>query len=106
MKSFNVVWWDFNKSAPEPYDIMPYLVQRYNEISNKPETFDEFKEFIKRQSLSQWWSRCEYEVILSPWPVQDKEVKIDIHSQVMMNLDIITSLLMEEVNGNSTKKIN
>lgn len=119
-KSFNVIIHDFNSGKFEPYDIIPHLINCYNKKSNKPKTFDEFKEFIKNESLYQWWARCEYEIILGPWPYttspsedyrkrgeNDIEAwkehwkkhlkeckKIDVHNQVMMNLDIITEIFM------------
>ena len=66
-------------------------------------------------------NRCEYEIILSPWPYTtspseryDKKgendieawkehwkkhlkecEKIDVHDQVMMNLDVITQIFIE-----------
>ena len=123
MKKFNVINFDFNNDKFIYYDIIPYLVHCYKEEKNKPKTFEEFKEFIERKSLQQWWSRCEYEIILSPWPYtpspsesynkkgeDDIEAwkdhwkehlnecqKIDVHYQVMMNLDIITALVMDSV---------
>lgn len=37
-----------------------------------------------------FWSKCEYEIVISPWVGRNKEeaeVKIDIHDQVMLNFD-------------------
>ena len=122
MKTFNVINFNFNKREFEPYNVIPYLVSCYNEEKSKPKTFTEFKDFIKKKSMYQWWARCEYEIILSPWPYtlspserakEENNVdawkehwkkhlnecqKIDVHYQVMMNLDIITALVMESVN--------
>ena len=95
VKSFNVIFYDFNSKKFVPYDVIPHLVDRYKTAEKKPGTFDEFKEFIKNESLYQWWSRCEYEIVLQSWPNGDLEKKIDIHWQVMMNIDLITELLME-----------
>ena len=107
MKSFYVIWWDFNKSEPEPYDIIPYLLECFDKAKDKPHTHDEFCEFIKKKSMYMWWSRCEYEIIISNWPSQDKKKKWDIHKQVMMNIEIITNILMEEVtNGTTSEEIN
>jgi len=126
MKAFNVINFDFNNKTFESYNIIPYLLSCYNEEKNKPKTFDEFKNFIKNKSMYRWWSRCEYEIILSPWPYvsspserYDKKgeddieawkehwkkhlqecKKIDVHYQVMMNIDVITNLVMENtING-------
>ena len=63
-------------------------------------TFEEFKKFIEGESKYQWWSRCEYEIILESWPSTNVDKKWDVHRQVMMNIDIITSVLMDNVNEN------
>ena len=123
MKKFNVITYNVNSKEFESYNIIPYLVSCYNKKKDKPKTFEEFKEFIKNESQYQWWARCEYEIILSPWPYltspserYDKKgeddieawkkhwkehlnecQKIDIHYQVMMNLDVITNLVMDSV---------
>jgi hypothetical protein len=119
MKEFNVIIEDNGKFRP--YNIIPYLVKRYNEKEDKPSTFEEFKKFVKAEAQYQWWARCEYEIILSPWPYtlspserakEENNVeawkehwkkhlnecqKIDVHYQVMMNLDVITNLVMESI---------
>lgn len=97
MKSFNVIWQDYNAQKFEPYDIMRYFVREYTESKIKPKTFDEFREFVERKSRYMYWSRCEYEIILAGWPNTDTKEKWDIHKQIMMNLDIITNILMENV---------
>ena len=122
MKEFNVIVYNINSKEFKSYNIIPYLVSRYNKKEKKPKTFDEFKEFIKNESMYQWWSRCEYEIILSPWPYtlspserakEENNVeawkehwkkhlneceKIDVHYQVMMNIYVITNLVMDSIN--------
>ena len=67
-KKFNVIIYNINSKEFEYYNIIPYLLSCYKKEKSKPKTFDEFKEFIKNESMYQWWSRCEYEIVLSPWP--------------------------------------
>lgn len=31
------------------------------------------------------WSKCEYEIILSPWTGRADDIKIDVYDQIMMN---------------------
>ena len=123
-KEFNVIIHDINSKEFKSYNIIPYLLRCYKESKCKPKTFDDFKKFITKNSMYQWWSRCEYEVILGPWPYTsspseryDKKgeddieawkehwkkhlnecEKIDVHYQVMMNIDVITKLFIEIVN--------
>ena len=102
MKSFNVIIYDPNLRKFVEYDIMPYLIRTYNEKKEKketlPETFDEFKNFVKSESQYQFWARCEYEIILIDWPCQKKHEKWDVYKQIMMNLDIVTKVFMENIN--------
>ncbi len=103
---FNVINFEFNSKKFETYDVMPYLVNCYkNEKKDKrPVTFDEFKKFVEGNSMYMYWARCEYELILSDWPNQKTHKKIDIHWQIMNNIDTVTKILMENVTSNKTKK--
>lgn len=87
---------DVNSQEFVKYDVMPYLVRSYDDKKKdeRPKTFDEFKKFIENASRYMYWARCEYEVILKPWVSHTKERKIDVHWQLMNNLDVVTSLLM------------
>ena len=101
MKSFNVIIYDPNLREFDKYDIMPYLIRTYNEKKEKketlPETFDEFKNFVKNESQYQFWARCEYEILLIDWPCQKNHEKWDVYKQIMMNLDIVTKVFMENI---------
>lgn len=97
MIPFYVIIEDFNSKKFIKYDIMGYLINCYNESKNKPQTFEEFKQFVEGKSMYQYWSRCEYEIILCDWPCESFKKKIDVHWQIMMNHDLITNLLMYNV---------
>lgn len=102
MKTFNVIIYDPNHKKFVPYNVIPYFVQAYEELKEKkykklPETFEEFKSFVKDEGMYQFWSRCEYEIILVDWPGQKVEKKIDVWNQIEMNWDLVTKLVMEEV---------
>lgn len=99
---FNVILWDCNSNKFVPYNIIPYLIETYQQTKNNkhiktPKTFNEFKEFVKKESQYQFWGRCEYEIILVDWPCQKHEEKWDAYQQIMMNLDIVAKTLMQEV---------
>lgn len=97
MNKFNVLLWDFNTDSLQYYDVLPYLRDCYKKSKQKPKTLEELKEFIRKESLYRYWSRCEYEMILTGWPVQKKDYKLDVHEQIMMNIDIITTILYNEL---------
>ena len=113
MEKFNVLLWNFNRDELEYYDVLPYLRDRYEERKKRskkvgkdkevskfwkiPETLDEFKEFIKDESMRQFWARCEYEMICHGWPVRKNDHKLDVHEQIMMNLDVIAGIMHDEL---------
>lgn len=100
MQSFKVINYDINRQKFEAYDIMPYLIECYKKEKKKPKTFEEFKDFIEKQSLYMYWSRCQYEIILVDWPCQKVEEKWDVYDQIMMNIDVITDIVMKECLNN------
>lgn len=128
MKKFNVLTWEFTMDKLEPYDVIPYFVERYKDRKKKanrksykkmveanpeykkyyglPETLDEMKSFIECESMHMFWSRCEWEMIVHGWPVKNNEYKLDVHEQVMMNIDTVADIVYNEVNKRkrSTKK--
>lgn len=48
---------------------------------------DDFSEKLKREVMYYFWSKCKYEIILSPWTGRADDIKIDVYDQIMMNFD-------------------
>ena len=48
---------------------------------------EDFSEKLKREVMYYFWSKCEYEIILSPWTGRADDIKIDVYDQIMMNFD-------------------
>lgn len=46
-----------------------------------------FSEKLRREAMYYFWSKCEYEIILSPWTGRADNIKMDIYDQIMMNWD-------------------
>ena len=96
---FNVLTWDFNTDKLEHYDILPYLREKC--LKEIPRSYDELKKSIEAHSMYQFWARCEYEMIIHGWPVRKNDYKIDVHEQIMMNIDVITNILWNEAQENT-----
>ena len=72
------------------YDVLKYREDEIKKLKKKCVTKEEFADEIRREMMCQYWSRCEYEVVieidddnriwLSPWVgCKDPEsVKIDV----------------------------
>ena len=123
MREFNVII--ENNGSFEPYNIMPYLQETWEEFKKKaleiskeqpqgdnsywkiPQTREEFRKWIKSQLQYQYWGRCQYEILLLRWPPRTDDnnnitpdtpkKKIDIYEQCEMNLDTITDLFLENI---------
>ena len=93
---FNVIIDDVNAQGFKSHDVMPYFIRCYDTTKKdkRPNTYEEFKEFVKGNSMNMYWSRCQYELVLKPWVGHNKEKKVDVHWQLMHNLDLVTSILM------------
>ena len=49
-----------------------------------------FAEEVRRSLQYYFWSRCEWEVLIYPWPCHpdsDRPLKIDVYKQVLNNWD-------------------
>lgn len=79
------------------FDIMPYFLNKYKSMrkSDCPRNFRECKYFIEKESAHEFWLRRKYEVVLSPLTGTTPTKKIDVHYQILMNLNVITSLFMQ-----------
>lgn len=106
---FNCIIFDINRRKFEPYDVMPYFLREWDEIKKtkrkysedkyrgKPENMAELKEWLKGKSQYMFWSRCEYEIIVAGWPCTDTTRKIDIHDQILMNLDLVVDVFAHNI---------
>ena len=125
-KKFNVLTWDFNSDKLEYYDVLPHfrecLAWRKKKSKGKriqkimaempdmkdyygvPTTFNEVKKFVENESRHLYWGNSNWEMIVHGWPVKRDDYKLDVHEQVMMNLDTIAEILWEEIERDNERK--
>lgn len=84
---WNVYYHDFNAQK-----IIKWNVFNHGTFKKEVDTLlkekidkDGFSEKLKREVMYYFWSKCEYEIILSPWIGRADVTKIDIYDQIMMN---------------------
>ena len=102
--------WDFNKKQPRMINIMLYIdiddlkkkiryrgkkPTKYNSVKNR----DELREYLRREFIYYFWSKCEHEIIVNSWPCNDAstEAKIDVFFQIEPNLDVITEYVIHKL---------
>lgn len=122
MKKYNVILWDINSRCIKWYDIMPFIQEQWDlatgvmkrKLRNAkklkvrdlkkektyvmPSDFDSIKKFILEICQYQFWSRCEYEILVDGFPSFGEPEKIDVYDQIEQNIDVITSLFMKNNN--------
>lgn len=88
--SWKVKNYDVNRNVIEDYDILDYREDFIKKLKKKCATKEEFAEQLRREFQWQYWSRCEYEliirltedgrVILLPWcgSRNPEDVAIDV----------------------------
>lgn len=85
---------DFNTKEIKPYDVFnhyTFLEDLKVFMRSYSKTIPDFKAFNERLTLitkSCYWSRCEYEILLTGWPPHEgrpEETKIDIYDQLNLN---------------------
>ena len=112
MIEFKVINWDTNSDRLVHYDVMPYIYSEFEKyrkrkkLAIKDVTFEELKKFIDDIARYRYWSRCEYEVIVTGWPVNRNTYKLDVYEQIKMNLDNITQLMLEDLQKKGSLRVN
>lgn len=95
---WNVFYYDFNRRKIDTYNIFDHggFVKYVKEAINKYKDKESFAEQLKTELLYYFWSKAEYEVLLSPWIGDEKAaVKIDVYKQVMLNFDVFLDYVWE-----------
>lgn len=89
----------FRNSTPVPIDVLSYLSQEWGKLkpSGKKEAKADLQEWVRKELMYQYWGRCEYEMLILPWPPRDNDEpkKIDVYGQCLPNLELITRLFSE-----------
>ena len=101
MKTFNVLLYKNNKV--EYYDVLPYLIECWkdkkdfdNEMkyvvkeSNYPENKRKYclKAWIENKARYMFWARCEYELLLAPWPFGSYRINQDLKNFLTSDFNI------------------
>ena len=99
VKKLNLKWYalihHYDQEKLDPYNVLyDDIVYRIDEIIDKTGDYEQIKEKVRIELMSMFWSRTEYEMIVSNWSGKDFKEKIDIWTQLYANLDLITEYLI------------
>ncbi len=84
---------DFNGKRIVDYDIFEHgsFAEDVRKAYKKHRTdFDAFSEEVRKSLAYYFWSKCEWEVVISSWPPSDRvpKRKVDAYGQVRLNWDV------------------
>lgn len=90
MLEWNVYVSDFNGKKIDTDNIFDHagFVRDCQESYKKhKDDKDAFLEAVRRSLMYYYWSKCEWEIIISHWPPRENahDEKIDVYDQIMLN---------------------
>lgn len=89
---WNVIYYDINSKKIEVFNIFDHVRFNSNVIKylNTYDNKDKFAEKLKSSLMYFFWSKSEWEILISPWLASktDKEIKVDVYWQVMNNWEV------------------
>ena len=97
---WNVFIGDFNQPAIRTFNIFKHH-SFYEDVVKFAKKYkdnrEEFEEQVRRSLMYYFWSKCEWEIILTGWPTRDDyhDAKIDVYEQVKMNWEPFINYLWE-----------
>ena len=105
---WNVIVGNFNSREIEFHDVFNHygllrdIAKTSRKLTRNKELTDEqkkqaFAEELRRDMMYYYWSKCEWEIIVSHWPPResDREAKLDVWDQVKANWDIFLDYTWE-----------
>lgn len=97
MLKYNVYVENCNTKKIEIYNIFKYnnLENIFKKLKEETNSKEEFLEKVRRELQYRYWSKCEWEIILSDWPPSDKfnDEKVDVYDQIMLNWHIFSEYI-------------
>ena len=92
LMKWNVYIYDINQQKMADFNIFDHgsFVEYVKKAIKKFKNKEVFASQLKTELAYYFWSKSEWEIIISPWCGNKKpcDVKIDVFDQVMMNFDI------------------
>ena len=86
---WHVYYHDFNAQKIIKWNIFNHssFREEVKTLLNDNSIKTEFSEKLRKSLMYYFWSKCEYEIILSPWAGRADDIKIDIYDQIIMNFN-------------------
>lgn len=98
---WNVFKYNFYTKRIETFNIFAhywFLKDCFKAYKNSNGDFNEFQKSIKQNLMYYFWSKFEYEIVISQFTSGDPvKKKIDVFEQVMLNYDVFVNRLFADL---------
>ena len=102
MLEWNVYKEDFNSKCIKIFNVFDHhnFIRDLQKIHKKYKKKDDFCKELRKILLYYFWSKCEYEIILSDWPPSKEErgfkkEKVSIYDQIENNWNIFADYVWD-----------
>lgn len=99
MIQWNVIYHNVNADRIETFNVFRHggLVADIASAVKKRKNKEEFAEELRRSLFYHFCSKCEWEVLISPWcdRRENKSIKVDVYWQIRNNWDVFLEYTWE-----------
>ena len=84
-----VFYHNFNERKIEKLNIFDHssFAEDFKKLKKKENDIDKFAEELRLDLFYYFCSKCEYELVITPWIGEAEDIKVDVYGQVMLNFD-------------------
>lgn len=91
---YYVLNFDFNGRKIIKYNVLGNWEDTIRKMKKKSNSYEEFKELLKREFKYRYWGKAEYEIVATRLIfVEESAEKIDVWAQIEPNFDIIADYI-------------
>lgn len=101
MPIYNVYFYDMCSDKIKVINIfdthtVKEFIQRQKKVKPTPK-IEEFSDELRKEVMYQFWSRSEYEIVISAWCGGEAAEKVDIYNQLQNNWHLFSTLAYNEM---------
>lgn len=90
---YNVFYYNMNKKTIETVNVIKYMLPFIKKLRQTDMTRDEFDREVKSEVMYEFWSKAEWEIIISGWCGDgNEETKIDVYDQIIANWEVFSNI--------------
>jgi len=93
---WNVYYEDINNKKIDIFNVFhhwSFLEDCKKNAKQNGENYNAFIHQLKRDAMYYFWSKCEWEIVVTGFPIDKTKKKLDVYDQVIANFDIFAEYI-------------